>query len=70
MPPRPVASSEIQKCYQIGPKFNDIYSRNNLPKINDESYIINLDECKSIRFHWTALYAIGDNAAYFCSSRV
>ena len=34
---------EIQKCYQNEPKFNGVYSRNNLPKIKDEACIINLD---------------------------
>ena len=38
---------EIQKYYQNKPKFNDIYSRNDLPKIKDGAYIINVDEYKS-----------------------
>ena len=29
------ADFEIQNFYQIEPKLNDVYSRNNLPKIND-----------------------------------
>ena len=37
---------EIQKYYQNQPKFNGVYSRNNLPKINDGAYVINLDEFK------------------------
>ena len=32
---------EIQKYYQNEPKLNSIYSRNNLPKIKDGSYVIN-----------------------------
>ena len=35
MPPHPLKSFEIQKYYQNEPKFNDVYSRNNLPKIKD-----------------------------------
>ena len=31
---------EVQKYYQNGHKFNGVYSRNNLPKIKDGSYII------------------------------
>ena len=42
MPPNFSTNFEIQKCYQIKPKFNVVYSRNNLPKIKDESHIINL----------------------------
>ena len=35
MLPYPLSNSEIQKCYQNKRRFNDIYSRNNLPKIKD-----------------------------------
>ena len=33
MPPHPLTNFETQKCYQKELKFNDVYSRNNLPKI-------------------------------------
>ena len=36
MPPHHLTNFEIQKYYQSEPKFNDIYSRNNLPKIDDK----------------------------------
>ena len=36
---------EIQKYYKNEPRFNGVFSRNNLPKkINDGAYVINLDE--------------------------
>ena len=35
MTPHHLTNFEIQK-YQGEPKFNDIYSRNNLPKIDDK----------------------------------
>ena len=60
MPPHPLTNFEIQKCYQKEPKFNGVHSRNNLPEIKDGVYIINLDEYKSIRTHWKALY-VNDN---------
>ena len=47
------------------PKFNSVYLRNNLPKIKDGSYVINLDEFKSIETHWIALYVNGNNKIYF-----
>ena len=34
----------LQKCYQIDPRFNGVYSRDNLPKTKDGAYVINLDE--------------------------
>ena len=40
--------------YQNEPKFNGFYSRNNLPKIKDGAYVINLDEFKSIGTLWIA----------------
>ena len=41
MPPRFLTSFEIQKYYQNEHKFNDVYSRSNLPKIKDGAYVIN-----------------------------
>ena len=51
MPPHSLINFEIQMYYQNEPKFDGVYSRNNLPKIKDEAYIINLDEYKSIGTH-------------------
>ena len=48
MLPHPLTNFEIQKYYQNEPKFNGAYLRNNLPKIKDEAYVVNLDEFKSI----------------------
>ena len=55
----------IQKNYQNEPKLNSAYSRNNLPKIKDWTYAINLDEFKSTENHWIALYVIGNKVIYF-----
>ena len=44
MPRHPLTNFEIQKDYQNEPKFNGVYSRNNLRKIKDGTYVINLDE--------------------------
>ena len=35
MPPHPLTNFEIQKYYQTEPRFNGVYSRENLPKIKD-----------------------------------
>ena len=35
MPPHPLTNFEIQKHYKREPKFNGVYSKNNLPKIKD-----------------------------------
>ena len=41
---------EIQK-YQNEPRFNGVYSRDNLPKIKDGAYVIYLDEYSDIGTH-------------------
>ena len=67
MSTHPLTNYEIRKYYQIEPKFNGVYSRNNLPKIKDGAYVINLDDYKSIGTHWIALYANLNNIIYFDS---
>ena len=47
--------------YQNEPKLNGVYPRNNLPKIRDGAYVINLDEFKSITTHRIALYVNNNN---------
>ena len=39
MPPHSLTNFEIQKYYQNEAKFNGVYSRNNLPKIKDGTYV-------------------------------
>ena len=67
MTPHPLTSFEIQKFYQNEPRFNGVFSRDNLPKIKDRSYIINLDEYSDIGTHWVALYVHKNNITYFDS---
>ena len=67
MPPHPFTNFEIQRYYQNEPKFNGVYSRNNLPKIKDGAYVTNHDEVKSIGTHWIALSVNGNNIMYFDS---
>ena len=56
---------EIQKYYQNEPKFNGAYSRNNVSKIKDGAFILNLDEYESIGAHWIASYVNDNNGIYF-----
>ena len=73
MPPHPVTNFEIKTYYQNdaqlssknGPKFNGVYSRNNLPEIKDGTYVIYLDEYESIGIHWIALHINNNNLTYF-----
>ena len=65
MPPHPLTNFEMQKYYQKKPKFNGVYKKKRLSKINDGAYIINLDEYESIGTHWIALYVSAENVTYF-----
>ena len=47
----PLTNFEIQKYYKNEPKFNGVYAKNNLSKIKDGTYIINLDQYESIGTH-------------------
>ena len=68
MMPHPLADFEIQKYYQNKPKFNGVYSKNNLFKIKDGAHVINTDEFESIGTHyWIALYFNAENVRYFDS---
>ena len=67
MLPHPLTNFEIQKYYQNKPKFNGVYSRDNLPRIRDGAYVINLDEYSDIETHWIALYVQNDDVTYFDS---
>ena len=70
MPCHPLTNFQMQKYYQNWPRFNGVYSRDNLPKIKDRAYVINLDEYSDIGAHWIALYVQNNGVTYFDSSRV
>ena len=68
MLPRPLKNFEIQKYYQNEPRFNGVYSRNNLSKkIKDGAYMINPDEHVDVDTHWIALFCNRSEIAYFDS---
>ena len=64
MTPHPLTNFEIEVYYQNVPRFNGVYSRDNLPdKIKDGTYVINLD----IGTQWIALYVNNKTVTYFDS---
>ena len=70
MPPHSLQNSEIRKWYQNEPKFNCLYWRNNLFKIQDRAYVLNIDGYTPIGTHWIALYANDNNITRFDSFEV
>ena len=67
MPLRPLTNFEIQNFYQNEPKINGVCSRNDLSKIKDGTFVINLGEYESIENHWIALFANDNKLTYFDS---
>ena len=67
-PPHPLINFEIQEYYQNEPRFNGVFSRDNLPNsIKNGAYVINLDEYRDIGTHWVALYVNNKTKIYFDS---
>ena len=66
MPPHILTNFEIQRYYQNKPRFNGVYSRNNLTKkLKDGAYVINLDEYAGVGTHWIALFCRKSEIVYF-----
>ena len=66
----PLTNFETQKYYQNEPRYNGVYSRNNLPKIKDGAYVINLDEYSEIGTHRIASYVENNDVTYFDIFRI
>ena len=68
IPPHPLTNFEIEEYYKIEPRFNGVYSRDNLPKtIKNGAYIIKLDEYAGVGTHWIVLYVKNNEITYFDS---
>ena len=56
IPLHPLTNFEMKE-YENEPRFNGVYSRDNLPTtIKNGAYVINLDGYEKVGTHWTALY--------------
>ena len=72
MSSHPSTNFEIQKHYhnhaqrssKNETRFNGFYSRDNLPKIKDGTYAINLDEYSDIGTHWILLYVLNNDVTF------
>ena len=71
LPAHPLTNFEIQEYYQNEPRFNGVFSGDNLPNNNNNikngAYVINLDEYHDIGTHWVALYVYNKTVTYFDS---
>ena len=66
MPAHPLRNFEIQEYCKNEPRFNGVYSRDNLPKTrkNETACIVNLDNYKNTGIHWIALYVKDNEITY------
>ena len=61
----------MKEYYENKPRFNGVYSRDNLPKIiKNGAYVINLDEYADVGTHWIALDVKNNEVIYFDSFRL
>ena len=68
IPFHPLTNIEINEYYKNEPRFNGVYSRNNLPnKIKRGAYVINLDEYENTGTHWVAVFVKPKYVVYFDS---
>ena len=68
MQPHPLTKFEIQRYSQNELRFNDAFSRNNLPKkIKDGAYVINLGEYADVGTRSIALFCNRNEIVYFDS---
>ena len=63
---------EITNYFKYEPRFNDVFSRNNLPRIKDGAYVINLNVKELVKenskgTHWVSLFIDKNSAVYFDS---
>ena len=64
MPFHPLTNFEISEYYKNEPRFNGVYSRDNLPKTTKKgAYVINLNEYTNIDTHWIA-FSVQSTSVY------
>ena len=77
LPPHPLTNFEIQEYYRNEPRFNRVFSKDNLPNtirpkglgssVKNGAYVVNLDEYHDIGTPWVALYVNNKTVTYFDS---
>ena len=60
----PLSNIEIANYFNYKPRFDGVFSRNNLLRIKDGAYVINLNDKNSKGAHWISLF-IEKNTALF-----
>ena len=63
----PLTNFKIQKYYKNEPRFNCVFSRNNLTRKMKDGEYANLDEYADVVTHWIALFCNRNEIVYFDS---
>ena len=58
---------EIMDYFKDVKRFNGVFSRNNLPKLKNRAYVINLDHSENTGTHWTVIFIKSNEVIYFDS---
>ena len=61
---------KITKYFNYGVRFNGFISRDNLPKIRDRPYAINLDDKLTKGTHWVSICIDRNTALYFFGGKL
>ena len=61
----PINNIEITNYFNDESRFDNVFSRNNLPRIEDGAYVIILDVKNSKGTHWVSLFIDKNTAGYF-----
>ena len=65
VPLKPLSNIEITKYFNYKPSFKGVFSRDNLPRIKDGPYIINLDDMQSKGTNLVSVFVDNNIAVYF-----
>ena len=64
-PFHPLTNFEITEYFKDEKRFNGVFSRNNLPKLKNGGYVINLDHSKNTGTYWVVIFVKEDEVIYF-----
>lgn len=62
----PLSNIEITSYFNWKARFNSVFSKDNLPRIKCEAYVIIQDNKESKRRHWISLFIVGKYQKYGC----
>ena len=65
IPFHPLKNYEIKNYFKDEPRFNGVYSRDNLSKLKNGAYVFNLDHSENTGRHWVVIFVQKDEVIYF-----